>query len=105
MPPMPARDSTLPWLMNGKVVAGGRLPPTPDHHRPGYQSPDRALVGDERAHCIGGSAKAHGQVISREREGESERERERETQTDFQARSAFGAVRLSARGCMQHAYL
>lgn len=60
MPPMPARDSTLPWLMNGKVVAGGRLPPTPDHHRPGYQSPDRALVGDEERTALAAALKRMG---------------------------------------------
>lgn len=47
LPPQPARDSSTPHLMNGKVLYGGRLPPTPDHWRPGYESPDRALVGDE----------------------------------------------------------
>lgn len=46
-PPQPARDSAWPVMMDGKVIAGGLLPPTPLHHYPGYRSPDAALVGDD----------------------------------------------------------
>jgi hypothetical protein len=42
-------ESAHPFLMNGHVLAGGRPTIVPAHHRPGYESPDRALVGDEEA--------------------------------------------------------
>jgi hypothetical protein len=38
-----------PTLMDGRVTLGGRAPDKNLHHRPGYESPDRALVGDEEA--------------------------------------------------------
>lgn len=45
-PPMPSQ-SQAPWMMNGRVVAGGRPPKVPEHHVKGYESPDRALIGSE----------------------------------------------------------
>ena len=46
--------------MNGKVLYGGRLPRTPDHHVPGYESPDRALVGDEERSAMAMALKRMG---------------------------------------------
>ena len=60
-PPMPPRDSSLPLLMNSRVLAGGRPPLVPEHHRPGYQSPDRALVGDEERTALAMALKRMGQ--------------------------------------------
>lgn len=60
LPPQPGRDSTLPHLMNGRVLAGGRRQVTPEHHRPGYMSPDRALVGDEERSALAFALKRMG---------------------------------------------
>ena len=50
--PMRHRDSSWPAMMGGKVLAGGSWQPTPPHHLPGYESPDRALVGDEERSAL-----------------------------------------------------
>eukprot|EP00325_Prymnesiales_sp_UTEX-LB-985_P031607 CAMPEP_0174722962 /NCGR_PEP_ID=MMETSP1094-20130205/39715_1 /TAXON_ID=156173 /ORGANISM="Chrysochromulina brevifilum, Strain UTEX LB 985" /LENGTH=256 /DNA_ID=CAMNT_0015923919 /DNA_START=99 /DNA_END=869 /DNA_ORIENTATION=- len=44
---MPGARPEHPLMMDNRVVAGGHVPNRSIHHRPGYMSPDRALVGEE----------------------------------------------------------
>ena len=46
------RDATWPHMYNGRVLACGQAPKVPEHHVHGYESPDRALVGDEERNAL-----------------------------------------------------